>query len=279
MKSGWYVCAVVLLGPACALSGTGSWRNYTSMQEVRSIVRDGSAVWAATSGGLFRWTSSPDQYLRLTNAEGLRTIDLTAVNVDPQGNVWSGSANGTVHVYTPATGSIRLILDIAASNQTNKRVNAISIAGDTSLFCTEFGLSLFHAGRFEFGDTYSRFGTIPAGTRVAVTSALLHSGYLWACITDGQSLHRIAFASLSQPNLLPPEAWTLQTVGGRHRRRCWRCSQKHAGTSSSCLSSRRHVVEVAALSGGITRFNLGHKLVADAIERCSLLPPGISSHL
>jgi len=276
MKSGWYVCAVVLLGPACALSGTGSWRNYTSMQEVRSIVRDGSAVWAATSGGLFRWTSSPDHYLLLTNAEGLRTIDLTAVNVDQQGNVWSGSANGTVHVYTPATGTVRLILDIAASNQTNKRVNAISIAGDTSLFCTEFGLSLFHAGRFEFGDTYSRFGTIPAGTRVAVTSALLHGGFLWACITDGQSLHRIAFASLSQPNLLPPEAWTLQTVGGIGtipKVLAVFAGKLYAGTSSGLFVEQGGTwSEVAALSGrNITALSTSTtQLVATTIDRAVL---------
>lgn len=213
MKSGWRVCAVVLLGPVCALAATGSWRNYTSMQEIRAVVRDGSSYWAASSGGLFRWTPASDQYLLLTNAEGLQTIDLTAVDVDRHGDVWTGSSNGTVHVYTPSSGAIRTVLDVATSNQTNKQINAITVAGDTALFCTEFGLSLFHIGDFEFGDTYSRFGSIATGTRTAVRSAVIHGGKIWACISDGQNINRVAVASLANANLLPPEAWTLQMVG------------------------------------------------------------------
>lgn len=214
MTRGWRVCAVVLLSPLCALGATGTWRNYTSMQEVAAVVRDGTSFWAASSGGLFRWTTSTNQFLLLTNAEGLRSIDLTAVSVDQHGDVWSGASNGTIHVYTPSSATIRPILDIASSNQTNKQINAITIAGDTALFSTEFGLSLFHIGRFEFGDTYSRFGTIPAGTRTSVLSAVIHDGKLWACISDGQTVNRVAVASLANPNLLPPESWALHMVGG-----------------------------------------------------------------
>ena len=213
MKSGWSVCAVVLLGTMTAFGASGTWRNYTSMMEVRAVVRDGGDYWAATSGGLFRWTPGSNDFLRLTNAEGLRTIDLTAVSVDTAGDVWSGAANGTIHFYSPSTGTFRPVLDIATANQTNKRINAITVAGDTVLFATEFGLSLFRIGRFEFGDTYSRFGSIPVGTRTSVTAAVIHDGKIWACISDGQTVNRIAAASLSNPNLLPPESWTLHTVG------------------------------------------------------------------
>ncbi len=253
MKRGWYVCAAVLLAPLCALGASGTWRNYTSMKDVRAVVRDGTTFWAATSGGLFRWTPASEQYLLLTNAEGLRTIDLTAVNVDRQGDVWTGSTNGTLHVYTPSTGTIRPVLDIASSNQTNKKINAITIVGDTALFSTEFGLSLFHIRRFEFGDTYSRFGTIPAGTRSAVTSAAIHAGKMWACVSDGQSVNRVASASLANPNLLPPEAWTLQIVGGTAtipRVLDVFAGKLYAGTSAGLYVEENGVwTEVSALSG------------------------------
>jgi ligand-binding sensor domain-containing protein len=236
-----------------AFGATGTWRNYTSMMEVRSVVRDGAAYWAATSGGLFRWTPQTDEYLRLTNAEGLRTIDLTAVNVDVEGDVWTGAANGTIHVYTPSTGTVRAVLDIAAANQTNKRINAIAMAGDTVLFSTEFGLSLFRISRFEFGDTYSRFGTIPAGTRTSVTSAVIHDGRIWACISDGQTVNRVAMASLSNPNLLPPESWTLQTVGGSAsvpRTLAVFAGRLYAGTSTGLFSYAANTwSEVSGLSG------------------------------
>ena len=223
------------------------------MMEVRAVVRDGAAYWAASSGGLFRWTPATEDYLRLTNAEGLRTIDLTAVNVDADGNVWTGSTNGTIHVYTPSTGSVRTVLDIATANQTNKRINAIAVTGDSILFSTEFGLSLFRISRFEFGDTYSRFGTIPAGTRTSVTSSVIHDGQIWACISDGQTVNRVAMASLANPNLLPPEAWTLHAVGGAAsvpRTLGIFAGRLYAGTSTGLFYYTSNTwSEVAGLSG------------------------------
>jgi len=213
MKRGWWVCVVVLLAPVCAVAATGTWKNFTSMKDVRGVVGDGPSFWAATSGGLFRWNAQTNDFLLLTNAEGLRNIDLTAVNIDGAGDVWSGTSNGVLHVYTPSTGTIRPILDIATANQTNKKINAIVIQGDTALICTDFGLSVFRIGPFEFGDTYSRFGSVPADTRAAVLSAAIHKGRLYACISDGQTVNSVAVANLSNPNLLPPESWTLETVG------------------------------------------------------------------
>jgi sugar lactone lactonase YvrE len=214
MRRVWAVCVVVLLGGLSVQAATGIWKNFTSMYDVRAIARDGSGFWAATSGGLFHWSPSTDSYQLLTNADGLRSIDLTAISSDSHGNIWSGSSTGIIHVYDPSTGAIRTILDIAtAKDQTNKRINGIIIQGDTALICTDFSLTVFHIGKFEFGDSYSRFGGISAGTRVAVTSALIYAGKLWACISDGQTNNFVAQASLSSPNLLPPESWTLQIVG------------------------------------------------------------------
>ena len=214
MRRVWAVCVAVLLGGLSVQAATGIWKNFTSMYDVRAVMRDGSGFWAATSGGLFHWSPSDDSYQLLTNADGLRSIDLTAIASDTHGSIWSGASTGIIHVYDPSTGSIRTILDIAtARDQTNKRINAILIQGDTALICTDFGLTIFSVSRFEFGDTYSRFGNIPAGTRTAVTSALIHEGTLRACISDGQTYNYVASANLNNPNLLPPESWDLQIVG------------------------------------------------------------------
>ncbi len=148
MRRVWAVCVAVLLGGLSAQAATGIWKNFTSMYDVRAIVRDGSGFWAATSGGLFHWSPSNDSYQLLTNADGLLSIDLTAIATDAHGNIWSGASTGIVDVYDPSTGSIRTILDIAtAKDQTNKRINAIVIQGDTALICTDFGLTVFHVGQ------------------------------------------------------------------------------------------------------------------------------------
>ncbi|MCK5571742.1 MAG: hypothetical protein KAJ12_03240, partial [Bacteroidetes bacterium] len=148
-----------------------------------------------------------------TNAEGLRTIALTAIGIDSDQSVWTGSVTGILHRLAPSTGTIQVVLDIANANQTNKRINSLPMSGDSILVCTDFGLSVFRIDRFEFGDTYMRFGDIPSNARTAVFDATIHEDRIWATVSDGQTVNRVAYASLDNPNLLPPESWTLEEVG------------------------------------------------------------------
>ncbi len=210
---GWWLAVLLAAALGAAQAQVGTWRNYTAMQEVRSLARGGDTFWAATGGGIFAWNRAGGSFTRLTNAEGLRQLDVTAIGVDADGNVWSGCANGLLHVYTPVTGSWLYIPDIATSSQVNKRINRILPQGDTVLICSEFGLSLFHRGRLAFGDTYTKFGTLLANTRAGIAAVATFGGRLWVAVRTGPSGNYIASASLSNPNLLPPESWTLQSLG------------------------------------------------------------------
>jgi ligand-binding sensor domain-containing protein len=213
MGRGWWLW-ILLIGAGClSRAEVGTWRNFTSMSTVRGVVRDGTTFWAATSGGLFQWNPELNSYLLVTSAEGLRSIDLTALAIDGAGRIWTGTSTGILHVYDPRTGSVRYILDIANANQTNKRINSLTVVGDTVLINTAFGLSIFRISRFEFGDTYSRFGSVSAQSRIAVSASTTFDGKLWACVSDGQLINQIAVANLSNPNLLPPESWSMQVVG------------------------------------------------------------------
>jgi sugar lactone lactonase YvrE len=212
-KREWCLSAVLILFITAAAAGPGTWRNYTSMKDVRGIARDGSTFWAATSGGLFSWNTATHEFQLFTSATGLLANDLTATAIDGNGNVWSGSSAGVLQVLSPSNGLIRSILDIAQSSQTSKRINALAIYGDTVLIGTSFGLSVFRIGLFEFGDTFTKFGPGTGGIRFSVNAAAAFGGKLWACITDGQTVNRIASANQSSPNLLPPDSWTLEIIG------------------------------------------------------------------
>ena len=208
------VCAVVvcLATEAAVATGVGQWRNYTSMKNATDVAATASEVVVSTSGGLFRWNPSDNTFHQFTSAEGLQSIDLTAVGIDRDANVWTGTSGGLLHVLTPEN-SVIIIRDIATAPQTNKRINELVMTGDTVLICTDFGLSVFRTTRFEFGDTYTRFGTISPNVRVAALSVAVFGGSIWVALSDGQTIHTLASASLSLPNLLPPESWNLQLVG------------------------------------------------------------------
>jgi ligand-binding sensor domain-containing protein len=206
----------LLLGCLCSGTvslgaGIGTWRSFTSMNEVRDVVRVENRYWAATGGGLFTWESATNQFGTYTNAEGLISNDLTATIADDRGNIWTGAADGLVHVLLQG-GSWTYILDISEAEQTSKRINRFEILGDTLFICTDFGLSMYDAGDFLFGDTYTKFGSL-SGVRVAVTDALVFQDSIWAVVSDGLSTHRVAVAALANPNRLPAEAWELRTVG------------------------------------------------------------------
>jgi ligand-binding sensor domain-containing protein len=235
-KCGRGLSLLVVLGVLEAHAGVGTWKNFTSMKDVRDAARQGTTCWAATSGGLFGWTEGGSTYRQFTSAEGLQSMDLTAVAVDAGGQIWSGTSSGIIQILTPATNTVRIVLDIAENqNQPNKRINSLAVAGDTILICTDFGLSVYRTSRSEFGDTYTRFGAVYINTRFAVASAAIYNGSLWASISDGQLTNAIAAASLSNPNLQQPDAWTLHVVGGPavvpHHLAVFR-HRLYAGTSS-----------------------------------------------
>ena len=215
MKKRSSCAALLLLGMTPFLyGGVGTWRNYTSMKDVAGVARAGSTYWAATSGGLFSWSEATARFQTFTNAEGLQSTALSAVAIDEYGNIWAGTSTGIISVYTPSTGVFRTITDIADNKtQTDKNINSFAMVGDTVLICTDFCLSVFRISLFQFGDTYSLFGSIPVNTKVSVFGASIHDGSIWASISDGQTHFGVASASLSSPNLTQPAAWNLQALG------------------------------------------------------------------
>jgi sugar lactone lactonase YvrE len=211
---GWCILVLSILGTGALYGGPGTWENFTSMKDVKGVARSGHSYWAATSGGLFRWDEGTDSYLKLTNAEGLLSTDLTAVGIDMNGDVWGCASTGMIHLYTPSTGFVRTISNIVEfPGPTDKKINAVVAAGDTVLLCSDFGLSVYRLARGEFGDTFTSFGTIPANNRVAVYSAVISAGQIWAAVSDGVTGNYVVRADLSSPNLLDPQHWTLQHVG------------------------------------------------------------------
>jgi hypothetical protein len=210
---GWWLGAALCAMMWTAQAQIGTWRNYTALQNVRDVARSGDTFWAATGGGLFSWRLHSADFLRLTNADGLRAMDLTAVGVDPEGGVWAGCSNGILHIYTPSTGGWTYLFDISVMTYPDRRINRIIAAGDTMLICTEFGVSVFNRRDNAFGDTYTKFSPLLANVRAGALSAAYFHDRLWAAVHTASSAYYIASAGLSGSNLLPPEAWTLQTIG------------------------------------------------------------------
>jgi len=153
----------------------GEWRSYTSMRDVLrvAVTPDSTAAWAVTSGGAFRANleNPNDSVLALRNTNGLKDIELSAVAVDPNGNVYMGAASGLLEIYSEQTGRITHVTDISRSVQSQKKINDINVVGDRVYISTSFGLSIFNRSSITpyFLTTVDRFGTRPAGDSVLQT--------------------------------------------------------------------------------------------------------------
>lgn len=175
---------VVLLGCAicCSIGNVGSavaqnlqpgeWRTYTSMRDVFDIAmeQDSATGWAVTSGGAFRFNTANvnEAPSAFRNTNGLRDLDLTAVAADPTGNIYLGSRNGMIELYSEQTKKITHVPDIFQSTEGVKKINHILVSGDRVYIAMGFGLAIMdrtHATPF-FLTTINRFGTRPASDSV-----------------------------------------------------------------------------------------------------------------
>jgi ligand-binding sensor domain-containing protein len=201
------LCTVLILFTVCstALADIGQWKNYTDMKGVVGIARSGNALWAATHGGLFRYSLDDGSFTTLTNSEGLASNDLTAVLADNEGKIWTGASNGAIDIYDPNNQTWQHVIDILLSDKTVKGIASFALLGDSVYVASDFGVSLFIRSRNEFRETYSKFGSFPSSIRV--NSLLVASGRLWVATSSG-----IASADLTNPNLSAPTAWTTVTT-------------------------------------------------------------------
>lgn len=205
MVRGLWSGAILSFLSSTVFGGVGEWKNHTDMKGVQSIAVGKNALWAATRGGLFRFNLSDSSFTTFTNSEGLTSNLLTAVLVDDAGKVWVGASNGAIDIYDPAKQTWQYIQDVLLSDKTRKGITGFYQLGDSIYVTSDFGVSLFLRSRFEFRETYSKFGSFPSSIRV--NSLTIAGGRIWVATSSG-----VASADLKNLNLSAPTAWTTATA-------------------------------------------------------------------
>ena len=178
-----------------------NWQNYADMKSAKDIVTTSTGVWTASQGGAYFFNLTDNTFTTYSKSNGLNGTELTAIGIDTYNKVWFGSASGQIDVYNPESNSFRSILDIANSDKTNKRINDITISGDTVYVATDFGISLIDSKSYIFYDTYFKFGTFTSNIKV---NNILFSGLIYAATESG-----VAIQKADATNLSAPESWNV----------------------------------------------------------------------
>ncbi|MFA6467686.1 MAG: two-component regulator propeller domain-containing protein [Bacteroidota bacterium] len=206
MKSRWlfvivmgFYCCVI---PQNSVAGVGGWKNYTDMKRIRSIAADGETIWAATSGGVFRFDPADSTYQKFVNSDGLSTNDVTAITIDASHRLWIGHQTGNIDLYDPQTKQWRYISDISNSLNIHKTINRFYQHGDLLYIATAFGVTVFSISKFEFVDTFTSFGLTVSLPNV--TAVRVYHNRVFLTTSAG-----IISSNAGAVNLADPASWTV----------------------------------------------------------------------
>ncbi len=185
-----------------AQSRIGDWQSITSPLNIRSLQAWNGSVYCATDGGLLLYNFNQDEFVTLTNLDGLSTTDLMTVAIDSGGGIWVGGASPDGSIdrldLDQPLNSISLDLDL-----TEIRDFAIN---DSMVFVVfqqnqDMGLIQFdkQGGRYQYRDVYKNW---PAGIQT-ITGVALFGSVVYVGTNQG-----LWQADMLTGNLKNPDAWT-----------------------------------------------------------------------
>ncbi|MBK9249844.1 MAG: hypothetical protein IPM69_17510 [Ignavibacteria bacterium] len=183
-----------------------NWKTHTSMYTVRSATLDGKGnVWAATSGGVFRYNDSTKETIQYRNIDALLSLNTTVINYNPVNkSIYVGADDGVIEVIDSQL-QFRHITDIR--NQTTlsrRRINDFLFLEDKIYVAGDFGIIDYNFDDAP-GDDIRQLGTFQQNTPVLKLATL--NDTLWAITPLG-----LACAPLSAPSLRNSQVWRNFTV-------------------------------------------------------------------
>ncbi len=187
------------------------WRTHTSMRQVTDLASSPDAVWASTTGGVFRYGLEAGDISAYTAGDGLNNVQTQAIAYDAdRAVVWIGYRSGVLDRLDPETGTVQSFRDIERADRfASREIHRIVPRGDSLFVATSFGVVVFDPIKNEVRDTYSQLGEISPGTAVYDLTFVTGTDVeIWAATDDG-----VAYASLGAANLKDPAFWTVESQG------------------------------------------------------------------
>lgn len=165
------------------------WSDLFSYNNVLSMKEDNGKIVAATENGIFYYTISTGEITKLSKANGLHDVKISAFDYNPQTKTGLvGYRNGSMDVITPDGVTFVVDIPIATGYNGDKKINHISITGDKAVVSVGYGLSIFDLKKKEFGD--SAF-FLTGGTYEASNEATIVGNKVFSVTNTGLKSHEM----------------------------------------------------------------------------------------
>lgn len=165
------------------------WADMFSYNNVLSIKEDNGKIVAATENGIFYYTISTGEITKLSKANGLHDVKISAFDYNPQTKIGLvGYQNGSLDVVTPQGVTYVVDIPIATGYNASKKINHISITGDRAVISVGYGVSIFDLKKKEFND--SAF-FITGGVFQASNEATILGNKVFSVTSTGLKTHEL----------------------------------------------------------------------------------------
>ena len=169
---------------------SSKWSDLFSYNNVLAIKEDDGKLIAATENGIFYYTIATGEIAKLSKANGLHEVKISAFDYNPETHVGLvGYANGSMDVITPQ--GVFYVVDIPIANgfSGDKKINHISINGNQAVISVAYGVSVFNLDKKEFGDTC--FFTSTAGGFTAARESVIKDDTVYTATANGVYSHKM----------------------------------------------------------------------------------------
>lgn len=165
------------------------WNDLFSYNNVLQIREDNGKLIAATENGIFYYTPSSGEITKLSKANGLHEVKISAFDYNPETKTGLiGYVNGTMDVIKEDGITYVVDIPLATGYTGNKKINHISITGNRAVISVDYGVSIYNLDRKEFGDT-SFF--INSGSYEPSKEAIIKDNTVFAITPSGVKKHEI----------------------------------------------------------------------------------------
>ncbi len=179
-----------------------TWKTYTNMYDIREMVFYKDNIWCATNGGVFCYNTIDSTSKTFNNINGLSGLDIRAIAIDSEGDIWIGTFDGYINLIHESTHTIEVIDDYY-----QHVINDIAILNrDSVLIAFDNGIGLYVKKDREVKENYYSLG-YRFDSKIGVNHLFIKGKEIWAGTDFG-----LARTSLEKINLKDPASWTNYTI-------------------------------------------------------------------
>jgi Two component regulator propeller len=180
--------------------------NYQATTSVNDIAISGSKVWAASSGGLFVYDYVNKSSALYNDITHFPDINLTAICMDSQGNLWMGSSLGYLYKQSPK-GLNSVYNSYFGSNWD---ITALYSYKNYIVIGSKKGASIFDETK---DVAIGNATTIDTFSNSAVYAITVHNDSLYVGCVNGYASINVAGNLISTNNYADPSSWSSVTLG------------------------------------------------------------------